>query len=236
MSRARLIQLLEDVLQVLADKLPSIPRDAFPLQEGTTLESLGISASNVQLLMRLMEDRLGIQVNFRFMLTSQHAITPMSAGQNIYSTVGQMVSHIESSIRHHIKNPKAIFIDPDPANRRAFEKAMGHRLNVQTFGDPLAACRSILKKPEIVVVVTRATMPTLSGEQLRRAVHRYKPFLKFILIEENVRDGTALPVFDKAKFHSVIPGLLDLEARGDDIFDLITSAFSSAYPGSQNGG
>ena len=236
MSRARLIQLLEEALQVLADKLPSIPRDAFPLQEETTLESLGISASNVQLLMRLMEDRLGIQVNFRFMLTSQHAITPTSAGQSIYSTVGHMVSHIESSIRHHIKNPKAIFIDPDKANRQTFEKAMGHRLNVQTFGDPLAACRSILKKPEIVVVVTRETMPTLSGEQFRRTVHRHKPFLKFILIEDDVRNGTALPVFDKAKFHSVIPGPFDLEVRGDEMFDLIISAFSNEYPGSQNGG
>ena len=230
MSRARILQLLEEALHVLADKLPSISKEAFPLQEETSLKSIGMTGSHAQLLMRVMENRLGIQINFRFMFISQNAALPTPRSEDMYSTVGHMVSHIESSIRHYLGNPTVVFVDPDKANRQTFEKVMGRRLRVKTFGAPLVACKWILKTTEAVLVLTRETMPRLSGEELRQSVHHQKPFLKCILIEDEVQKGPApRRIRDREKFHSIVTGPFDLNVRAEEISALINHALSSEF-------
>ena len=231
MNRARLLRILDEAFRVLADKLSSIPKESFPLNEETTLESLGIDASNVQLLMRLLEIRLGIQINFRFMLTSNNAAKAATKSENRYSTVGHMLTHIESSIRHHIKNPTVIFIDPDSANTEGFENALQDRFRVRIYTDPLEACHLILKDPDIVLAIVRETMPVLSGEILRQAVHRHKPFMKFILIEDGHRKRRApLHLYDREKFYAILPGPINWTVNGEEIFQLLNNALTLEYP------
>ncbi len=232
MRRNRIIQILEESLLLLSDKLALIPKEAFPLKEETTLERLGITPALSQVLMHLIENRIGLKVNFKFMLVNQEIAKSERKSEIHYSTVGHMVTHIESSIHHHIRNPLAVYVDSKVESIGIFEKNFQHRMNLKTFEDPLEACHFILRNPEVVLVITREKMPVLSGEKLRKAIHQQKPYLKIILLADPFRKkGKARERAGTSdeRFNSVLKSPLDFENRGYEYFAVFNEIISGNF-------
>ena len=149
---------------------------------------------------RELRNRLGgIALNVELMYRMQKAFGGTSSGQNQYTTIGEMVRHIQSSLHHGIQNPVVVYVDDEEENLFVFRRKYAKRINLRTFSDPAEALAFIKDSPDVVLVLTDESMPGMSGNELCDQVHLTKPFLKFILItgnpggDENLTASIAAP-------------------------------------------
>lgn len=225
MTRTRLLRILEEVLQILAEKLP-IPKEAFPLKEETPLESLGIHMHNAQLLMRLLETRLGVQVNFRFLFTIQNAARLLGPVKS-YSTVGHMVDHIQSSIKHAIRKPRIVYVDPVPQSQAAFEARFAQGFDLKVFSHGDSALRFILKKPDVVLVICQSWIPPLDAETLRGSIHQYRPYMKIVLVGDEPDMDTRN--FKTERFCLILKRPFEKEEEAKALASLMQRVMSGDY-------
>lgn len=185
MNRERVLQLVRTALQAMAEDGPTFPKPPDPLHESDRLADLGISSISVERFTREMMARIGIPINFQFMLANQAAAAAVSPSIDTYTRLSHLVDHVLGSLNYRIKSPQAIYVDDEEENLFVFRRWFSSKINLRTFDSPVKAMDYILASQDVVLVLTDEVMPIISGNQLRDRVHLKKPFLKFILITGN---------------------------------------------------
>ncbi len=232
MQSQKIFGIIHEAFRVLAKQnlsFSEIPSDA---GDETTLVDLGINEANIGVLARELRNRVGgIALNIEMMYRMHKAFESTSNGINEYRTLGDMVRHIQASQSHGIANPMVVYVDDEEENLFVFRRKYGKRLNLRTFSNSEEALTFIRDTPDIALVITDEMMPNLTGNELCDAVHKYKPFIKFILITGNPAGDENLLVHTLrfGRFFDFINKPLDLENKGEEYFSSIQKALSGDY-------
>ena len=230
MNRKRLLALLRESLQVLAQKNSAFPVPPEDLNENHLLESLGITRSTAASLVEELSIRLGVVPDIPFMLFLDEQQGKTRAW-NPFNKVDNLLYFLQAEISHRIQNPMAVYVDDEEENLFIFKRKFNNRMSLRTFGDPREAIDFILKSPNVVLVITDEVMPHLTGNQLRDVVHKQKPFLKFILITGNPQhdDDLMYRSLKRNRFYDCIQKPIDLENKGEEYFSLFSEVLSGDY-------
>jgi CheY-like chemotaxis protein len=202
------------------------------IDNATSLEALHVTDANVGELAKELRNRLGgIALNVELMYRMQKAFGGTSAGRNQYSTVGDMVNHIQSSLHHGIQNPVVVYVDDEEENLFVFRRRYAKRVNLRTFSDPQEALAFIKENSEVVLVLTDESMPGMSGNQLCDHVHLSKPFLKFVLITGNPGgdDNLMHRSLRHGRFYDFINKPLDFDKKGEEYFESMSKVLSGDF-------
>jgi CheY-like chemotaxis protein len=202
------------------------------ISENSTLEALHVTDANIGDLARELRNRLGgIALNVELMYRMQKAFGGTSSGQNQYSTIGDMVRHIQSSLHHGIPNPIVVYVDDEEENLFVFRRKYAKRINLRTFSNPEEALAFIKDSPDVVLVLTDESMPHMSGNQLCDQVHLTKPFLKFVLITGNPGGDENLMhrSLRHGRFYDFINKPLDFDKKGEEYFESMSKVLSGDF-------
>jgi CheY-like chemotaxis protein len=202
------------------------------ISENSTLEALHVTDANIGDLARELRNRLGgIALNVELMYRMQKAFGGTSSGQNQYSTIGDMVRHIQSSLHHGIPNPVVVYVDDEEENLFVFRRKYAKRINLRTFSNPEEALAFIKDSPDVVLVLTDESMPHMSGNQLCDQVHLTKPFLKFVLITGNPGGDENLMhrSLRHGRFYDFINKPLDFDKKGEEYFESMSKVLSGDF-------
>ncbi|MDB5048093.1 MAG: guanylate cyclase [Fibrobacteres bacterium] len=206
--------------------LPSV------IDQSTTLEALHVTDANIGELAKELRNRLGgIALNVELMYRMQKAFGGTSSGQNQYSTIGDMVRHIQSSLHHGIQNPVVVYVDDEEENLFVFRRRYAKRVNLRTFSKPDEALAFIKDNSDVVLVLTDESMPGMSGNQLCDQVHMSKPFLKFVLITGNPGGDENLMhrSLRHGRFYDFINKPLDFDKKGEEYFESMNKVLSGDF-------
>lgn len=231
MKRERVFQIVHQALTAIAQDTAAFPRPPESLREEDRLEALGITPLSGSRFSQEMLIRMGLPLNFQFMLANQAAAASISPSINSYTTMRHLVDHVMGSVSHHIPSPQVVYVDDEEENLFIFTRKFGKRLNLATFDNPAKAKDYILSAPNVVLVLTDESMPGLTGNQLRDLVHQKKPFLKFILITGNPGQDQDLMYRSLRgnRFYEFFLKPLDLEGKGEEYLrtmeDVLTGDF-----------
>jgi CheY-like chemotaxis protein len=229
----RVLAILREVFARLSRENPSFAPLPDRIDESTTLDDLHVNDSNVAQFAQELRHRLGgIALNVELMYRMQKAFGNTSAGRNQYTTVGEMVRHIQASLHHGVTNPVVVYVDDEEENLFIFRRRYAKRLNLRTYSKPEEALAFIKESPDVVLVLTDESMPGMSGNQLRDLVHTTKPFLKFILItgnpggDENLMHNS----LRHGRFFDFINKPLDFDKKGEEYFATIARVIEGEIP------
>jgi CheY-like chemotaxis protein len=228
----RVLAILREVFSRLSRENPSFSPTPAHLDENTTLEALKVTDANIGELARELRNRLGgIALNVELMYRMQKAFGGTSSGQNQYTTVGDMVRHIQSSLHHGIQNPVVVYVDDEEENLFVFRRRYAKRINLRTFSNPEEALAFIKDSPDVVLVLTDESMPGMSGNQLCDQVHLSKPFLKFVLITGNPGGDENLMhrSLRHGRFYDFINKPLDFDKKGEEYFESMSKVLSGDF-------
>jgi CheY-like chemotaxis protein len=231
MNRGRILDVVHDALRSIADQVPSFPKPPAVLREDIRLSDLGISPITGHRFSQEMLPRIGLPINFQFMLANQAAAAAVSPSINSYTTLGHLVDHIMGSLSYQIPSPEVVYVDDEEENLFVFKRKFGKKINLVTFDDPGKAKNYILSTPNVVLVLTDEAMPIISGNQLRDLVHQKKPSLKFVLITGNPGQDQDL-LYKSLKgnrFFDFFLKPLDLEGKGDEYFRVIQQVLNGDF-------
>jgi CheY-like chemotaxis protein len=231
-NQERVLAILREVFDRLSRENPSFAPAQNSLDEKTTFTSLGITDANVGELARELRNRLGgIALNVELMYRMQKAFGGTSSGQNQYTTVGDMVRHIQTSLHHGIQNPVVVYVDDEEENLFVFRRRYAKRVNLRTFSDPAEALAFIKDSPDVVLVLTDESMPGMSGNELCDHVHLTKPFLKFVLITGNPGGDENLMhrSLRHGRFYDFINKPLDFDRKGEEYFESMNKVLSGDF-------
>ncbi len=233
MHTDRVLAILREVFARLARENPSFSPLPDIISENTSLEALHVSDANISQLSQELRYRLGgIALNVEMMYKMQKAFGGTAGGKNQYTTVGDMVRHIQAGLHHGVSNPVVVYVDDEEENLFVFRRRFAKRINLRTYSSPEEALAFIKDSPDVVLVLTDESMPAMSGNQLRDQVHLTKPFLKFILItgnpsgDENLMQNS----LRHGRFFDFINKPLDFEKKGEEYFATITRIIEGEIP------
>ncbi|MDB5106301.1 MAG: guanylate cyclase [Fibrobacteres bacterium] len=232
MQQDRVLAILREVFSRLSRENPSFSPTPDHLDENTTLETLKVTDANIGELAKELRHRLGgVALNVELMFRMQKAFGGTSAGKNQYSTVGDMVRHIQSSLHHGIQNPVVVYVDDEEENLFVFRRRYAKRINLRTFSNPEEALAFIKDSPDVVLVLTDESMPGMSGNQLCDQVHLTKPFLKFVLITGNPGGDENLMhrSLRHGRFYDFINKPLDFDKKGEEYFESMSKVLSGDF-------
>ncbi len=202
------------------------------IDENSTLEALHVTDVNIGDLAKELRNRLGgIALNVELMYRMQKAFGGTTSGQNQYSSIGDMVRHIQSSLHHGIQNPVVVYVDDEEENLFVFRRRYAKRVNLRTFSNPEEALAFIKDSPDVVLVLTDESMPGMSGNQLCDQVHLTKPFLKFVLITGNPGGDENLMhrSLRHGRFYDFINKPLDFDKNGEEYFESMSKVLSGDF-------
>ena len=232
MQQKRVLAILREVFSRLSRENPSFSPMPELISENSTLEVLHVTDANIGELAKELRNRLGgIALNVELMYRMQKAFGGTSSGQNQYTTVGDMVRHIQTSLHHGIQNPVVVYVDDEEENLFVFRRKYGKRINLRTFSDPAEALAFIKDSPDVVLVLTDESMPVMSGNELCDEVHRTKPFLKFVLITGNPGGDENLMhrSLRHGRFYDFINKPLDFDRKGEEYFESMNKVLSGDF-------
>lgn len=232
MNQERVLAILREVFDRLSRENPSFAPAQNQFDEKTTFLSLGITDANVGEVARELRNRFGgIALNIELMYRMQKAFGGTTSGQNQYTTIGDMVRHIQTSLHHGIQNPVVVYVDDEEENLFVFRRKYAKRLNLRTFSDPGEALAFIKESPDVVLVLTDESMPGMCGNELCDQVHRSKPFLKFVLITGNPGGDENLMhrSLRHGRFYDFINKPLDFDRKGEEYFESISKVLSGDF-------
>lgn len=232
MNQERVLAILREVFARLSRENPSFAPLPPLLDRDTTLESLHVNESNVAELAKELRHRLGgIAMNVEMMYRMHKAFSGTSAGTNQYRTLGDMALHIQASLHHGIPNPLVVYVDDEEENLFVFRRKYSKRLNLRTYSDPKEALEFIKESPDVVLVLTDESMPGMTGNQLCDAVHKSKPFLKFILITGNPEGDESLMhrSLRHGRFYDFVNKPLDFEKKGEEYFETMHKVLAGDF-------
>jgi CheY-like chemotaxis protein len=232
LNQERILAILREVFARLARENPSFSPQPSVLDESTTLEALHVSDANIVELAKELRHRLGgIALNVELMYRMQKAFGGTTAGQNQYSTVGDLVRHIKSSLHHGISEPVVVYVDDEEENLFVFRRRYSKRLNLRTFSSPQEALAFIKESPDVALVLTDEIMPGMTGNQLCDQVHASKPFLKFMLITGNPSGDENLMhrSLRHGRFYDFINKPLDFDKKGEEYFESMNKVLSGDF-------
>jgi CheY-like chemotaxis protein len=232
-KRERILAIVREVFVRLSRENPAFsPLPDKPIGEDTTLDSLHVTDANIGEVARELRARLGgIALNVEMMYKMQQAFGG-TAARNGYTTIGDMVRHIQAGLHHGVANPVVVYVDDEEENLFVFRRRFAKRLNLRTYSNPSEALEFIRDNPDVVLVLTDEAMPGMTGTQLCDEAHKSKPFLKFMLITGN--PGGDEHLMEKSlrhgKFYDFINKPLDFEKKGEEYFAAINQVLEGEAP------
>ncbi|MDQ3002048.1 MAG: response regulator [Fibrobacterota bacterium] len=232
MKPERVLAILREVFDRLSRDNPSFTSMPATIDENSTLEALHVTDVNIGDLAKELRNRLGgIALNVELMYRMQKAFGGTTSGQNQYSSIGDMVRHIQSSLHHGIQNPVVVYVDDEEENLFVFRRRYAKRVNLRTFSNPEEALAFIKDSPDVVLVLTDESMPGMSGNQLCDQVHLTKPFLKFVLITGNPGGDENLMhrSLRHGRFYDFINKPLDFDKNGEEYFESMSKVLSGDF-------
>lgn len=232
MKPERVLAILREVFDRLSRDNPSFTSMPATIDENSTLEALHVTDVNIGDLAKELRNRLGgIALNVELMYRMQKAFGGTTSGQNQYSSIGDMVRHIQSSLHHGIQNPVVVYVDDEEENLFVFRRRYAKRVNLRTFSNPEEALAFIKDSPDVVLVLTDESMPGMSGNQLCDQVHLTKPFLKFVLITGNPGGDENLMhrSLRHGRFYDFINKPLDFDKNGEEYFESMSKVLSGEF-------
>lgn len=232
MKPERVLAILREMFDRLSRENPSFTPMPAQIDENTTLEALHVTDANIGDLAKELRNRLGgIALNVELMYRMQKAFGGTTSGQNQYSSIGDMVRHIQSSLHHGIQNPVVVYVDDEEENLFVFRRRYAKRINLRTFSNPEEALAFIKDSPDVVLVLTDESMPGMSGNQLCDQVHLTKPFLKFVLITGNPGGDENLMhrSLRHGRFYDFINKPLDFDKKGEEYFESMSKVLSGDF-------
>jgi CheY-like chemotaxis protein len=228
----RVLAILREVFSRLSRENPSFAHLPETIGPETTLAELRVSDANIMSLAQELRHRLGgIALNVELMYRMQKAFGEITPGHNQYSTIGDIIAHIRSSLHHGIPNPLVVYVDDEEENLFVFRRKYGKRINLRTFSDPHEALAFIKESREVVLVLTDESMPGLSGNHLCDQIHLVKPFLKFILITGNPGGDENLVhrSLRHGRFYDFINKPLDFDKNGEEYYEAMDKVLSGDF-------
>lgn len=232
MKPERVLAILREVFDRLSRENPSFTPMPAHIDENSTLEALHVTDANIGDLAKELRNRLGgIALNVELMYRMQKAFGGTTSGQNQYSSIGDIVRHIQSSLHHGIQNPVVVYVDDEEENLFVFRRRYAKRVNLRTFSNPEEALAFIKDSPDVVLVLTDESMPGMSGNQLCDQVHLTKPFLKFVLITGNPGGDENLMhrSLRHGRFYDFINKPLDFDKKGEEYFESMSKVLSGDF-------
>lgn len=232
MNQERVLAILREVFDRLSRENPSFAPTQNQFDEKTTFTSLGISDANIGEFAHELRNRLGgIALNVELMYRMQKAFGETPSGRNQYTTVGDMVRHIQTSLHHGIPKPVVVYVDDEEENLFVFRRKYAKRINLRTFSNPAEALAFIKDSPDVVLVLTDESMPGMSGNELCDQVHITKPFLKFMLITGNPGGDENLMhrSLRHGRFYDFINKPLDFDGKGEEYFESMKKVLSGDF-------
>ncbi|MBW8890598.1 MAG: hypothetical protein JF616_22825, partial [Fibrobacteres bacterium] len=161
MESDRVLAILRDVFARLSRENPSFSPAPNHIDDNTALDALRVTDANIGDVARELRSRFGgIALNVELMYKMQKAFGGTSA-QNRYSTIGDMVRHIQAGLHHGVANPVVVYVDDEEENLFVFRRRFSKRLNLRTFSNPNEALAFIRDNPDVVLVLTDESMPGL---------------------------------------------------------------------------
>ena len=136
-----------------------------------------------------------------------------------------LILKIHAKIKNPAQHPVVVYVDDEEENLFVFKRWFGKELNLATFTSSPAALAYIRSEASVGLVITDEVMPELSGNALCTAVHRFKPFLKFILITGNPNQDQDL-LYNSLRynrFYEFLSKPLDFQKQGKEYLALIKS-------------
>lgn len=231
MSRERLKEIIQEALASIAAEVSGFPVPPSVLREDMKLADLGITLLTAHRFSHEMLLRVGLPINFQFMLANQAAAAAVSPAINTYTTLRHLIDHVTSSLSYHVSSPEVVYVDDEEENLFIFKRKFGKKIGLVTFSDPVAAKNYILSAPNVVLVLTDEVMPILTGNQLRDQVHQKKPYLKFILITGNPGHDQDLMyrTLRGDRFFDFFLKPLDLEGKGEEYLQVISQVLNGNF-------
>lgn len=228
-QNAKILAILRDVFNRLAQANPSFSPLPSVIDDNTPLEALHVSDANIAEVARELRARLGgIALNVELLYRMQNAVAGTAMDMGTYKTLGDMVRHIAGALHHGISNPVVVYVDDEEENLFVFRRRFGKRLNLRTFSDPFEALAFLEETSEVVLVLTDEVMPGMTGNQLCDKAHEKRPALKFILITGNPGGDENLlhKSLRNGRFYDFINKPLDFEGKGEEYFQAVTRILS----------
>lgn len=101
MERTVLIQIVRETLLNLSEAGSGVPCPPTVLLETDKLQYLGITLDSAAAFTSAIQERLGLPVNFQFMLSHQAAAASVSGSNSSYTTLAHLIDHVTSSLVFH---------------------------------------------------------------------------------------------------------------------------------------
>jgi CheY-like chemotaxis protein len=146
-----------------------------------------------------------------------------------YLTMGKLLSLITNSFVTSVRNPQLVYVDDEEENLFIFKRKFGNKVNLKTFGDPLAALAYIKSEESVSLVITDEVMPVMGGNALCDEVHKAKPMLKFILLTGNPNndDDLLYRSLRQSRFYEFISKPVDLDGKGGEYLKMFQDILNS---------
>lgn len=224
MGPITLYDILQDIVLTLSTTHSNIRPLPTALDPDARLVDLDLNGDTLPAILSELKARLDGRGVHVFGVTGPQAIPSL--------TMKPFLKALITSIDNTVPDPIVVYVDDEDENIFIFKRHFGKHIRLVTFTDPEEAFGFIRKESEVRLVITDEVMPALSGTALCNAIHRIKPFLKFVLLTGNPSgDGDLMyRSLRNSKFHDFISKPLNIEKHGQEYLDIILSLVHGEAP------